>query len=318
MASASICTGRTSLRRAFTLIEVLVVVFIIGIVTAILVPAVMSARDAARRAQCTNNLKQLSLATNSHLDQKNYYPRDENGFSAFVAMLPFLDQVPLYNSINFSKSRRGSGVFSDVNHTAFAVHLSVFLCPSELTSLGSLGSVSYGGNHGTGVGRYGRPANGPFASSLLDPKIRDALVRDGLANTVAVSEFRRYFYQEGSRGNDIVFQLGNYKKNEFDSMIAACIGLDVNKSQPWNFMRGLCWAYDGMSNTAYDHNIVPNGHTCTCTGTLSGAWTATSSHVGGVHCAHLDGHVGFVRNTISPSVWTALGTMNGGEIGTEN
>src|SRR5205085_2826235 len=121
--------------------------------------------------------------------------------SAFVFMLPFLEQNSLFNSINVSKPRGLLTVPGDENFTSFTCQLSIFFCPSESTSSPSLGPVTYAGNLGTGVGTTTtRPDNGPFASASMSPTIRDAAVRDGLANTVAVSEYCRTQDSFGLKG----------------------------------------------------------------------------------------------------------------------
>ena len=296
--------------RAFTLVEVLVVIAIVTFVAALLIPAVMAARESARRTRCLNNLKQIALATNAHLDQKGYYPREENTYSAFVILLPFLEQTSLYNSINLAAARIITP--ESVNSTAFSTKVAVFLCPSDDTPTGNMGPVTYAGNLGTGFGKFGRPENGPFASSLLDPKIRDSLIRDGLANTVAVSEFCRTW---NVSGRHLIYRLGRYDKSQdgFNKMIADCSAATVNQLPAAPIFRGYAWAKDGLDNTSYDHDIVPNGNACSAQGTLLGAWTASSNHPGGVHCALLDGHVSFVKDSVSLAAWRALGTMNGGE-----
>jgi prepilin-type N-terminal cleavage/methylation domain-containing protein/prepilin-type processing-associated H-X9-DG protein len=302
-------------KAAFTLIELLVVLFILTLIIAITVPAVMQARESARRAECLSNLKSIALAINSHLEQKNYYPREENLYSPFVFMLPYLDQSPLFNSFNLTQPRAFVPGSTDVNDSAYATRLRVFVCPSDTMSLATLGPCTYGGNLGTGVGKWLRPDNGPFASSLIDPKIIDALVRDGLANTVAVSEFCRTQGPSTPRNRHAVFTIGAYDASQFDSMITDCSAVNIDKQPMTSPFRGFCWAFGGIHNSLYDHNIPPNSPACACQGgTLSGVWTASSNHPGGVNCAHLDGHVSFIEDTISMSTWRAMGTMSGGEI----
>ncbi len=266
--------SRKDRRSAFTLIEILVVLSIIGLLVALLISGVLSAREAARRAQCTNNLKQVGIAINSHLAQKNHYPRGENNYSAFVSLLPFLEQTPLFNSINLSKPRQSFLMPSDVNSTAFSTRLNVLICPSEGTGDEGLGHTTYGGNLGTGVGKYGRPDNGPFASSSLDPAIRDALIRDGLANTVAVSEFCRNQGMNDRNEKRAIFQLGSFNKSQFESMINECTGLNTGASPLAAQARGSCWGFDGIGSTLYDHNKLPNSHSCNGGGFLAGAYTA--------------------------------------------
>ncbi len=308
--------NRPNRASAFTLVEVLVVIFIIAIIVAFTIPAVLAARESARRAQCLNNMKQIALAINSHLDQKGYYPREENTYSAFLFLLPYLDQTPLFNSFNLTQPRFRTWSSSGANYTSFGVKVSVFDCPSDGMPTGDYGPASYGGNLGTGTGPYGRPTNGPFASSSIDPKIRDSMIRDGLSNTVAVSEFcRTQGYPRATRDSHAVFELRPYEPKQFDTMIQDCLAVDINQ-QPLSYdYRGACWGFSDLSNTSYDHNISPNGHTCAPRGgSLSGVWTASSYHPGGVNASHLDGHVSFVKDMISLPAWRAIGTMNGGEI----
>lgn len=91
-------------RSGFTLIELLVVIFIIGVLAALLMVAIQATREAARRTQCMNNLKQLGIALSSYASATGVFPHGGNGrgYSHHAMLLPYLDQMPLYNSINFS------------------------------------------------------------------------------------------------------------------------------------------------------------------------------------------------------------------------
>ena len=108
------------------LIEVLVA---LGILIALLIPAVQSARQAARRVACVNNLRQIGLGIQSYAANLKVYPRGEGGFSAHTMMLPYLEQKSLYVSINFNAGH--SSVTNALNQTAFQTSVSLFLCPSH-------------------------------------------------------------------------------------------------------------------------------------------------------------------------------------------
>src|SRR5437879_3863735 len=130
-------------RRGFTLIELLVVIAVIAVLTALLLPAVQQAREAARRAQCRNNLKQLGIAFHNYHGCFNVfppgyvsgatYPATTNGWSWCAQLLPQLDQTPLYNSLNFS-----APIESPANLPGAATSLSFLLCPSDLTDSGKV------------------------------------------------------------------------------------------------------------------------------------------------------------------------------------
>ena len=128
-------------QRGFTLIELLVVIAIIGVLIALLLPAVQAAREAARRSQCTNNLKQLGLAVHNYIDRNQVLPASsygngDNGVNQLlnswvVSILPGLEQQPLFNSINLSVSAADGA-----NTTANGTRISSLICPSEPNKAG--------------------------------------------------------------------------------------------------------------------------------------------------------------------------------------
>ncbi|MSR60627.1 MAG: DUF1559 domain-containing protein [Planctomycetaceae bacterium] len=133
-------------RHGFTLIELLVVIAIIAILIALLLPAVQQAREAARRTQCKNNLKQFGLAMHNYHDVHNMFPINSYGYSGPVSkgstlihLLPYIDQAPTYNKINFSQSIYTSSYtvnslyYNDGGKTIDQVVISSFRCPSSRT-----------------------------------------------------------------------------------------------------------------------------------------------------------------------------------------
>ena len=132
---------RTVLHRGFTLIELLVVIAIIAVLIALLLPAVQAAREAARRTQCVNNLKQIGLGAFNYESSNNVYPpgavkggwdKTGNGFSWRAAILPQMELGPQFNAINFSiQINAGDAVFAGAISTVWYTTFNVFLCPSD-------------------------------------------------------------------------------------------------------------------------------------------------------------------------------------------
>jgi prepilin-type N-terminal cleavage/methylation domain-containing protein/prepilin-type processing-associated H-X9-DG protein len=205
-------------RRGFTLIELLVVIAIIAVLIALLLPAVQAAREAARRTQCVNNLKQLALAVQNYADVVGALPPSAmcdsstqgNGcyfwhpiFGMKARVLPFLEQQALYNALN-------QGGYYDYsfdaiqNFTVRTTQISTFLCPSDAnvpcgtTSISGqpsrqLGYTSYPNNIGTFLRNNGGKFDGPFyiLGSTASPTITLASITDGTSNTALWSEFIR-------------------------------------------------------------------------------------------------------------------------------
>jgi prepilin-type N-terminal cleavage/methylation domain-containing protein/prepilin-type processing-associated H-X9-DG protein len=160
----------TKNRRGFTLIELLVVIAIIGVLIALLLPAVQAAREAARRAQCTNNLKQIGIGLHNYHSANNCFPvgallsrntdltTSNNGdFSAHVRLLPYVEQGPLFDTANFSIACYNDPAGIRTNSTVTTTRLSVFLCPSSPEP----GWKMVGG---APLGQFNAPGNNYYAS----------------------------------------------------------------------------------------------------------------------------------------------------------
>jgi prepilin-type N-terminal cleavage/methylation domain-containing protein/prepilin-type processing-associated H-X9-DG protein len=203
-------------RAGFTLIELLVVIAIIAVLISLLLPAVQSAREAARRAQCVNNLKQIGLAIHNYHQANNSLPWGGGPWwvewSAHTLLLPYVEQGPLYNSINFGDTLplgHPSLLFDPVNTTAAYTVVSSYQCPSDddrltspdghnnyMANVGSAPNCDYGGNAWAPSGY--EPMSGPFIFTS-DPShlfganfggrsVSFASITDGLSNTAAFSE----------------------------------------------------------------------------------------------------------------------------------
>ncbi|QDV38503.1 DUF1559 domain-containing protein [Tautonia plasticadhaerens] len=211
-------------RRGFTLIELLVVIAIIGVLIALLLPAVQSAREAARRAQCTNNLKQLGLALANYESSTQSFPLGGNNgpggpttndnrywgaWSPHAMLLPFMEQTQVYNAINFNYLGRSDGNGERGNYTGVSTRINTLLCPSSSpprttwnvdSNLG-MNKLFAGNNYfastGSSIMWIGWPTdipNGLFAVGGVPFSSRD--ITDGTSNTVAFGEFRTGDYDD--------------------------------------------------------------------------------------------------------------------------
>ncbi len=322
--------------RGFTLIELLVVLSIVGVLTALLLPAVQAAREASRRQQCLQNLKQLALAFHNYSDQHRVLPfgvgpdrdpvisskgaADDRRFSAWSQLLPFLDQAPLFQQINFQvapfhpyfSAQTGPGGDLGVNGQAASTKLAILRCPSDLDRMTfPWGTNSY--RTCSGSTWSARRGNGIFwqASST-----RWCEVTDGLSSTVIVSE--RATGTGLATGVDPKSDLYNvpglWTEGSFRDMCSvqstsSVVGLQADGDG------GQTWLEGNMNWTRYNHVLGPNLISCKNGSTWDGViMNATSQHPGGVCVALADGSVRFVSENIDQETWSSLGSRNGNEI----
>ncbi len=208
-------------RRGFTLIELLVVIAIIAVLISLLLPAVQSAREAARRAQCINNLKQLGLAVANYESTHGAYPASYGAppwrgtwgsWSPQSMLLGYIEQSNVYNSCNFAVVSHEGDAMSFLNQTAVTARINSFLCPSSPLPQGTYfgGKTRPGNNYFASVGASlnwignmgaGRP-NGLFmfggAGNDWDKTnaIKLADVTDGTSNTIAFGEWKTGDFDE--------------------------------------------------------------------------------------------------------------------------
>lgn len=328
-------------RRGFTLIELLVVIAIIAVLVAILLPAVQQAREAARRTQCGNNLKQFGLAIHNYESSHGSFPPGRVGFpmvfSAQAAALPYLDGGNLYNLIDFNKAptfvEPPVQPYSQ-NVVAAMTRIPLYLCPSDAGAVqgNSYASINYPVCTGSGAdakARYIRSGDGVMFDVKLLGVVKFRDVTDGLSNTVAVGEQTvGNGYSTGGNGTgsipgstppaDVELQVLKLTSSQNDTIT----GTDPNTSNcvvggagNWSGIRGAKWMNGHFGDTLYNHSLPPNSRQFDCgnNSNNAGLTAARSRHEGGVNILLCDGASRFINENIALDLWRAIGSRQGAE-----
>jgi prepilin-type N-terminal cleavage/methylation domain-containing protein/prepilin-type processing-associated H-X9-DG protein len=330
-----------SKRSGFTLIELLVVIAIIAVLIGLLLPAVQAAREAARRSQCVNNLKQLGLALHNYHDTAGCLPWGQgplgcNDWNYLSLMLPHLEQTAVFNSLNFGRRDALNG-FACAGHafntTATRTSLTFAVCPSDngnrLTSPD--GRLSYYANSGSTPVLFttttnGLP-NGLFSTVPETGPISFSSVTDGTSNTAALSErvmgtglYDQRVTRDYGTPTASFSSIGTVEPMTTPEPFRASCLSSGDPRKPGVALgagraTGVVWHMGNPNSGRYNHVMTPNTWSCMETGGNSnGAMTASSRHPGVVNVAMGDGSIRAVKNTIAVTVWGAIGSRNGGEV----
>lgn len=314
-------------RRGFTLIELLVVIAIIAILIALLLPAVQQAREAARRTQCKNNLKQLGLALHNYHDVFTVFPpagsyrvsvTQSAGWSVQARLLPYIDQANLQNLINFSLAY-------SVQPTVTPVRVPVFLCPSEVNDRAYVdGAITYYPcNYGANYGEWfiWNPVTNQFGSGAFGPNSRTGLrdFTDGSSNTLAFAEvkaFQHYLRDVGAVAAtlpdpDDLTTLGGSLR---DSGHAEWVDARANQMAFTTTFTPNTKCPHVASGVTYDVDFVNSREGVSATEPTYAAMTSRSFHEGIVQTLLMDGAVRSISENLDLGVWQSLGTRAGGEV----
>lgn len=314
-------------RRGFTLVELLVVIAIIGILVALLLPAVQAAREAARRMQCSNNLKQIGLASHNYHDTYKVLPAGtyrgkplrptDNDASTLTHLLPFLENSNKYNQFNWNASLNGSAT----NSAAIRQTLAVFNCPSDPAAIGFVWA-----GHGTYMQCLGNQAFEDNQSGVFwrNSAVRFGEITDGMSNTAFFAEIKRGPYPRNGTGSLAVIPAGHVD----DFRVATNVGgwnpavddftppasCENRATSAWQY-RGLQYYRGLMVATFYNHTLTPNARRrdCIASSLDRGHLASRSYHPGGIQFMLGDGSVRFASETVDAATWRAVGSRTGGE-----
>jgi len=331
-------------QRGVTLVELLVVVAILAATIGLLLPAVQTARETARRSSCTNNLRQIGLAAANHesargrfplgaesrqWDERPDFPHQFFRWSVLAHLAPYYEEERLLRSLDLTVPLYvglSPGDIALQNRPIVKLTVPLFLCPSDvgLPVSDLFGPTNYAGCTGTGI-----DGGTPFATDGLfginsRTRVRD--IRDGLSKTVAFSESILGAGPKATTSRDGIQADTGY------GFVFATPLTDAACSRPfyYNFtdLRGFSWANGEYRTTLYNHARQPNSSSLDCLAALMttadvarmyagyGWRTARSRHRGGVTVGLADGSVRFVADTVDPAAWTAAATIAGGELET--
>ena len=327
--------------RAFTLVELLVVIAIIGVLVALLLPAVQAAREAARRSSCANNLRQVGLSVQNFESTYKQFPSSlrpvipnaagqYDGWSAQGQLLPYIEQDNLYDGINFDLTYNGQTINTPTGAQAMAsVKVNTYQCPSEINTRVRLNAsgipehfpLNYGVNLGTwfvfnpASREGGRGAFVPYQPQSLSS------ITDGLSNTMGFAEVKAYnaYYRNAANASltqpmptpAAVCSLGG----EFKTNSGHTEWVDGRSHQT-----GFTATYTpntkvicNVGGVAYDVDWTNQQEGKSTTVPTFAAVTSRSYHPGGVQSVYMDGSVHFISQTIDLAIWQGMATRDGGE-----
>jgi prepilin-type N-terminal cleavage/methylation domain-containing protein/prepilin-type processing-associated H-X9-DG protein len=337
--------------RGFTLIELLVVISIIAVLIALLLPAVQSAREAARRSQCVNNLKQIALSCFNYESAQGAFPMGNRyiddscynntspgscdqdcwfGYSAFALVLPYIEGNAISNAFNYNLISS-----SKSNTTARYAQVATYVCPSDLPSTASGGSGTAQGSYGMSRGTQENIYLNWAAASFPDPaaeqpkkcnaalgngmfgaeaSVKISRVTDGTSNTTFFGDVSRFKNQPESVFNTWYWTVA-YGPRSLNGFGAVLIQTGAFTYPRINSPPDIAGDDTNTVFSCGSGNATSPDWLINCPKALTlGQWAFRSNHAGGVNMAFADGSVKFIKQTINDKTWQALGTRSGSEV----
>jgi prepilin-type processing-associated H-X9-DG protein/prepilin-type N-terminal cleavage/methylation domain-containing protein len=334
--------GHGGCRAGFTIVELLTCLFIIGLLLALILPAVQASRETSRRMTCRNHLHQFGLALHSFESAHQEFPKSggpiihraglrdlAKGYSVHAQLLPWFDLVRVYDRIDFSRAVNGEYHALESPTLDLAERVALFQCPSD--------GGAYGTNYRACAGPGPQDVGSPDHHGLFGPRwlpARTADLTDGASNTVAMSEK----LLGGGRPGTFDPRRDYWHLNINQTLSSWDVPADdvrrwcqtTSTAVPAYPYAGYLWMVDGMEYTEYNHLSPPNGRDLDCSGAgglpvqggVAYAWSntgslggfrASSAHGGGVNVLYADGAVKLIADDVDLQVWRSAATARFGD-----
>ena len=343
---ALIQTMRRHPRGGLSFLELLVVLTVVGLIAAIIIPAVLSLRESNRRLTCRSKLVTMGQAIAAHESTFATYPsalksqslhprRSSSHLSGHVYLLPFLDQASVFTAIRFDLPGGENLYWADHFATPYRneipklARIDAFICPSGFQRSENYPGNNYRlntGSHPSSMHSRLNPNGGLGAFAHLE-SFRPSDFRDGLGATIAMSERTtgtgqvRTFDPSSDYWFSGVSSLVRTPTSDILIPICQAGSLSAPPEAIYPFT-GAFWFFSHPENTTYNHANTPNSPNADCSVGINtqgamlgdpGIMTARSLHKSGVNVVFMDGHAAFISDAIDLNVWRALSSRSGGE-----